>query len=319
MHILVTGAKGFVGSAVFEQLRKDPSTTVVGAVRSISASDTDSVQLKSVGDIGAETNWSEALENVDTVVHLAARAHVLNDLSADPMAEFRHVNVEGALALATQALEAGVKRFIFISSIGVNGSVTESCPFTEMSTPAPHADYAISKFEAEESLKALVKATSMELVIVRPPLVYAANAPGNFKRLLKLVEFGIPLPFGMIDNQRSMIALENLVDFIITCARHPAAANETFVISDTEDVSIGEMMQLLGKGMGKKILLLPAPSGLLRLAAAFFGKKGLYTQLCCSLQVDASKGRNLLDWKAPLTAAAALEQVGRKYKQSLGK
>lgn len=317
MRLLVTGAKGFVGSAVLDQLVKDRSASVIGTVRSVSASDRHAERLLAVGDIGAQTDWSAALKNVDTVIHLAARAHVLNDNASDPMAEFRRVNVEGALALARQALLSGVKRFVFVSSIGVNGGVTEGQPFSEHSMPEPHADYAKSKFEAEEALKALVKSTEMALVIIRPPLVYAANAPGNFKRLLKLVASGIPLPFAMIDNQRSMIALENLVDFIVTCCRHPAAANETFLISDTEDVSIGEMMRLLGKGMNKKVLLLPAPAGLLRLGARLLGRQGLYTQLCCSLQVDASKGRRLLGWKAPLTAATALEQVGRNYKQSL--
>ncbi|VVQ05983.1 N-acetyl-alpha-D-glucosaminyl-diphospho-ditrans, octacis-undecaprenol 4-epimerase [Pseudomonas fluorescens] len=313
-RVLVTGAQGFVGSALFERLKNDPAVDAVGSVRSaVPVGTVDAECYRAIGDIGPETNWSTTLTDVDVVVHLAARAHVLNDTNTDPLAEFRRVNVDGALALARQAIAHGIKRFVFISSIGVNGSVTDREAFSERSAPAPHADYARSKYEAEEALKDLVKTSSMELVIIRPPLVYAAHAPGNFRRLLKLVSLGIPMPFGRIDNRRTMIALENLADFIVTCVNHPAAANETFLVGDAEDFSISEMVTLLAKGMQKRPVLLPVPALWLQSAARLSGKQSLYTQLCCSLQVDSSKGHRLLGWTPPVNAQSALVEVGRKY------
>lgn len=315
-RVLVTGATGFVGSALFDRLKHEPGIDIKGSVRSaLPAAAPDADCYRAVGDIGPDTNWSDALVDIDVVVHLAARAHILNDTYADPLAEFRRVNVEGALALARQAMAHGIKRFVFISSIGVNGSVTVGEAFSEGSVPAPHADYARSKYEAEEALKKLLSPSSVELVIIRPPLVYAAHAPGNFRRLLKLVSLGVPMPFGRINNRRTMIALENLADFIVTCVNHPAAANETFLVGDSEDFSIGEMVTLLAKGMEKRSILLPVPALCLQLAARFLGRQSLYTQLCCSLQVDTSKGTRLLGWKPPVRAQSALVEVGRKYIQ----
>jgi nucleoside-diphosphate-sugar epimerase len=251
---------------------------------------------------------------VDVVVHLAARAHVLQEGVADPLAEFRRVNVDGALSLARQSIANGVKRFIFISSIGVNGGFTSGQAFTENSPEAPHADYAQSKQEAERALKTLAEGSGMELVVIRPPLVYAANAPGNFRRLLKLVASGLPMPFGSVNNRRTMVALPNLVDFINACIQHPAAANETFLVSDSQSISTGEMARLLSQGMGKTTMLLPVPDALMKWTAKLAGKSNLYVQLCCSLEVDNAKARRLLNWQPPLTAQAALVQVGSQYK-----
>lgn len=315
MKVLVTGAGGFIGQALCKRLEGADDIEVVGAVRALPAQPFDASPLVAVGDIDGHTDWSQALVGVNVVVHLAARAHVLNEQSKDPLVEFRRVNVEGALALFQQAIDAGLKRFVFISSIGVVGGSTEGEPFTETMPPAPHADYAYSKFEAEEALKALSHSSGVELVIVRPPLVYAAHAPGNFARLLKLVALGVPLPFASVSNQRSMVALENLVDFIALCVRHPAAAGEAFHVSDHEDVSLPQMLTLLGRGMGRRVVLLPCPTRLMALGAQLVGKKGMFNQLCGSLQVDASKSRLLLGWQPPISAEAALIQAGKQFKR----
>ena len=316
LKVVVTGAGGFVGQALCERLDGEDGIEVIGAVRSLPAQANGSPSLVAVGDIGGHTDWSQALAGVSVVVHLAARAHVLNEQSQDPREEFRRVNVDGAVALFQQAIDAGLKRFVFVSSIGVVGGSTEGKPFTEAMPPAPHADYAHSKYEAEEALKALSKSSGIELVIVRPPLVYAAHAPGNFARLLKLVALGVPLPFGSVVNQRSMVALENLVDFISLCVRHPAAAGETFHVSDDEDVSLPQMLELLGRGMGRNVLLLPVPNRLMALGAQLLRKKNLYTQLCGSLQVDSTKSRSLLGWQPPISAEIALIQAGKKFRQA---
>ena len=319
MKVLITGISGFIGNALAKKLSSIPTYEVVGTTRSLTNKNCteEKIHYVTVDDITAETNWSEALDGVDVVVHLAGRAHVLK---GDPDAEskFRTVNFDGAINLARQALEANVKRFVFISSIGVNGSHTIDAPFNELSTPAPTAAYGISKHDAEQALRKLVtKNKNMELVIIRPPLVYAAHAPGNFQRLLKLVASGIPLPFGVIKNQRSVVALENLIDFIIVCIRHPAAANELFLISDADDVSTVEIAKHLAEGMGQKSFLIPLPLILIRAGVSLIGKQALYSQLCESLTIDCTKALNLLDWKPVINSRAALQEAGRIYKSSL--
>lgn len=309
MHkIIITGGTGFVGNALIDNLVKKNIYQIISLVRS------HKITQQGIEQIIAENIFEIDLpENIDAVIHLAGRAHILNDQTIDPLAEFRKVNVVGTLQLARQALEKKVKRFIFMSSIGVNGSVTTQQPFTEDSVPQPHADYAVSKLEAEQELKKLFDGSDTELVIIRPPLVYAAHAPGNFARLLKLVDTNLPLPFARTHNKRSFVALENLTNFIETCIKHPKAANQTFLIADETSISTGELVQYLKQGMGKKARFIYLPQPLMKLGAACIGKSKLYEQLFESLEVDTSKAQNLLGWKAPISTQQAMLKAGQDY------
>ena len=307
-RILITGGNGFVGKALIFELLKKNIYQVISLVRSLK----DEQQL--IEQILANNIFKANLpDNIDVIIHLAGRAHILNDQSVDPLTEFRKVNVEGTLQLARQALDKKVKRFIFISSIGVNGSVTSQQPFTEDAIPQPHADYAVSKLEAEEELKKLFAGSDTELVIIRPPLVYAAHAPGNFARLLKLVATNLPLPFARTQNKRSFVALENLVDFIQVCIEHPNAANQTFLVADQNSISTRELVQYLKQGMGKTPYFIYIPQPLMKLGAACVGKSKLYEQLFESLEVDASKAQKLLGWIAPLSTQQAMLKAGQDY------
>lgn len=306
--ILITGGNGFVGKALIFDLLKKTNVQVVSLVRSYQ------IQPQAVEQLVAENIFEvEFPENTDVIVHLAGRAHILNEQTTDPLTEFRKVNVEGTLQLARQALDKKVKRFIFMSSIGVNGSVTLQQPFTEDATPQPHVDYAVSKLEAEQALKKLFAGSDTELVIIRPPLVYAAHAPGNFARLLKLVVTNLPLPFARTQNKRSFVALENLVDFIQVCIKHPNAANQTFLVADQNSISTRELIQYLKQGMGKTPYFIYIPQPLMKLGAACIGKSKLYEQLFESLEVDASKAQKLLGWTAPLSTQQAMRQAGQNY------
>lgn len=310
--VLLTGATGFVGSALLAHLQKHTGHCVTIASRSEPAGVELGCQVFNLGEFGSQTEWNQALSGVDCVVHLAGRAHVLAQ-ETNALELFREANTRATLNLATQAAANGVKRFVFISSIGVNGAYTTDKPFSESSVPAPHADYAISKMEAEAGLLQLAQDCAMEIVIIRPPLVYAAHAPGNFRRLLKLVHSGIPLPFGRVNNSRSIIALENLVDFIACCINHPAAANQIFLASEGASFSTAQMIRLLAKGMGRKAVLIPVPVSWLRVSARLLGKQGVYTQLCGSLQIDPSKAADLLGWTPPVAADAAMINAGKEF------
>lgn len=313
MKILVTGGTGFIGKGLIQRLMTEPGYEVLASTRAPPAGPFI-VPLITVGPASAATDWSGALQGVEAVVHVAAHLNTQPAKGVDPRIALTQANVDGTLALARQALAAGAKRFIFISSVGVNGSTTRQSSFNELSTPAPTDDYARSKLAAEQALQALLQGTSMDLVIIRPPLVYAGHAPRNFPRLMRWVISGIPLPFASINNLRSMIALENLVDFIALCLKHPAAANQLFVVSDGVDLSTAQTVRHLASGMGCAARLLPVPDALLRHGATLLGRESMYSTLCASLVVDSSKARQLLGWTAPLTPAEALFNAGRDYR-----
>ncbi|WP_421911066.1 UDP-glucose 4-epimerase family protein [Marinobacter sp.] len=309
--ILVTGATGFVGGPLITRLAAEPGFEVWGAAR---AKRGDSpFAFIAVGEIDGDTDWSEALQGQRVVVHAAARAHIMDDSAADPLTEFRRVNVGGTLNLARQAAEAGIRRFVFISSIKVNGEQTVSgkC-FTASDTPAPEDPYGTSKLEAEQGLQQIAQETGMEVVIIRPPLIYGPGVKGNFSSMNKLVSTGFPLPLGAIHNKRSLIALDNLVDLIVTCIDHPSAANQVFLAGDGEDLSTSELLRRVGIAMGKPARLLPVPAALLQFGATVLGKKAMAQRLLGSLQVDISKTRHMLDWEPPVSVDEGLRRCFKK-------
>lgn len=309
--ILVTGADGFVGRALRSHLSA-AERPWRGAVRGGAGPREE--HLLAVGDVGLETDWGAALEGVDAVVHLAARAHVLRERAADPPGEYRRVNVAGAGRLARAAAESGVRRFVFVSSVGVNGDETgRDRPFTERHVPRPRGHYALSKWEAERELRAVSSRTGMELTILRPPLVYGPGVKANFLRLMRLVSRGLPLPFGSVDNRRSLIHAANLADAITVCLDHPGAAGETFLLGDGESVSTPELIRRLARALGRPARLLPCPPGLLSAAARAAGASGRARQLLGSLVVDDRKIRESLGWRPPRAMTEGLEETARWY------
>ncbi len=315
-QVLVTGANGFVGSALCAKACTTP-LFIKGAVRSAQALTTD-VESVVIGAIEGNTDWRNALQGVNVVVHLAARVHVMHDHTANPLAEFRKVNVDGTLNLARQAAQAGVQRFVFISSIKVNGESTLlGQPFHADDAPMPIDAYGISKREAEDALRQLTNDTGMEVVIIRPPLVYGAGVKANFYSMMHWLNKGVPLPLGAIHNQRSLVALDNLVDLIITCIDHPAAANQTFLVSDGEDLSTSELLRRMASALGKSARLLPVPAWLLQIGASVLGKRAVAQRLCGSLQLDITKTRQRLNWTPPVSVTEALRKTADFYKASL--
>lgn len=310
MKLLVTGASGFVGTALIRRICDKGGFRIIAALHNHSPTLPTCVDVTHVADITEDTDWGAGLEQVETVVHLAARVHVMKDFSKDSLAEFRRVNVSGTLNLARRAAAAGVKRFIFLSSIKVNGESTmPGCPFCEDDIPTPQDYYGISKYEAEVGLRRLARETGMTVTIIRPPLVYGYGVKANFRNMLLWVKKSIPLPLGAIHNQRSFVALDNLVDFILTCIIHPNAANQTFLVADGEDLSTTELLRRASLALGKPARLIPVPAGLLQLCATLLGKRAITQRLCGSLQVDITKARELLDWTPPLNVDEGIRRA----------
>jgi nucleoside-diphosphate-sugar epimerase len=311
LYTVVTGATGFVGNAVIKRLRELGNVLVRASVRNTEAlagADMAGYETLQIFDISADTDWQPALHNAGVVIHAAARVHVMADEATDPLAEFRAVNVDGTLNLARQAAAAGVKRFIFISSIKVNGEGTTTIPYRHSDKPAPEDAYGQSKSEAETCLRALTAKTGMELVIIRPPLVYGPGVKANFAALMNLARKNLPLPLGAVRNKRSLVALDNLVDLIVTCIDHPKAASQTFLVSDGEDVSTTELLTLMTRAAGKTPHLLPVPMSWLQKGAGMLGKKAIADRLCGSLQLDITHTRETLNWAPPLTIKQGIEQ-----------
>lgn len=312
MRILITGATGFVGHALCNRLEDSAALRI--AVRSpIDAALRGRCEVAHA-TLDPAQDWSKALDGIATVIHCAARVHLMNDDATDPLREFRRINVDGALQLARQAAEAGVKRFVFISSIKVNGESTLAGePFTAAQAPAPIDPYGVSKWEAEQQLRRLSAETGMEVVIIRPVLVYGPGVKANFLNMMKCLYKGVPLPLGAIDNKRSIVALDNLVDLIVTCIDHPRAANQTFLVSDGEDLSTTELLQRMSKALGKRPRLLPVPAWMLESAAKVVGKQSIAQRLCGSLQVDISYTRERLSWTPPVSVDTALRKTAQHF------
>ena len=294
--ILITGATGFIGNfLVLELLKKNFSVSI--AVRQKTDLFPDKVNQFVVGDFENNPDFSSSLDEINCVIHLAGRAHIIDKVKASVLDEFCKINTELTLNLAKQAIAARVERFIFLSSIRVNGN-TSNRPFLEIDIPNPQEPYAISKYEAEQGLLKLSKNSSLEVVIIRPPLVYGNNVPGNFGRLIQWAsaKFMLPLPLGSVNNARSLIAIDNLASFIITCTLHPKASNEIFLISDNGALSTPQLLKNIAKAFNKKALLLPVPVSLMFFMAKLLGKEADAVRLFSSLVVDSNKARNLLDW-----------------------
>ncbi|WP_019624416.1 NAD-dependent epimerase/dehydratase family protein [Thioalkalivibrio thiocyanoxidans] len=306
-RVLVTGASGFVGSALVNRLERDGRwESRAGSRRGGALS--RGAEWVVTPSLEAGADWSGALQGVSAVVHAAARAHVLDEAADDPLTEFRRCNVDGTLELARQAAQTGVRRFVFLSSIGVLGRSSER-PFRVDDPPAPEDDYAVSKWEAEQGLEELGRETGMEVVVVRPPLVYGPNAPGNFGKLMEWVARGVPLPLGAVDNRRSLVGLDNLVDLLVTCLEHPAAANRVFLAGDAEDLSTTDLLRRVAVAMGRRARLVPVPPGLLRAGARVVGRGEMARRLLDSLQVDISHTRETLGWEPPVSVDEGLRRA----------
>ena len=310
---LVTGASGFVGDFLCRRL-VELGVPVRGVFRSIPSAPLAGIEQCLIGTIDGQTNWTSALQGVDVVIHLAARVHVMRESADDALAEFRRVNVVATERLARSAATSGVKRLVYVSSIKVNGEATrDEEKFTAADTPAPQDPYGISKWEAEQTLHRLAQETGLEIVIVRPPLVYGPGVKGNFLRLLQLIFRGLPLPLASVSNLRSMIYLGNFVDALALCADHPAASGKTYLVSDGEETSTPQLIRDIARLMGRPCRLWPFPPALLKLTGHITGKLGEVERLRGSLQIDGAQIRRELDWTPPYTLDQGLAETVNWY------
>ncbi len=308
-RVLITGASGFIGKGIAARLLGD-RVSLIGAVRRPSGA---TWEASSPSLLDGYADWRPLLRNRSVVIHTAARAHILDDRAERPLDVFRAVNTAGTIRLAQQAADMGVRRFIFLSSIGVNG-VQGTRRFTESDVPAPLEPYAVSKLEAEQALIQLAGKSGMEIVILRPPLVYGPDAPGNFGKLANAVRRGFPLPLGAVThNRRTLVGLDNLVDLIVTCTYHPAAANQVFLAGDDEDLSTTDLLRRMAKAFGVSPRLLPVPVALLKIMARAAGKGDMIDRLCGSLQVDITKAREVLGWTPPFTVDEGLARAAKRF------
>lgn len=313
--VLITGADGFVGRVMCERMLAE-GWNVRGSVRTLrnAANLPGAVVLFHTGSIGSDTDWSRALEGVDAVVHLAARAHVMDDKVIDPLREYRCVNVEGTKRIAEASLKARVSTFVYLSSIKVNGEQTHGTPFTEEDPPSPQDSYGVSKHEAEEMLKQVTSRTDMPVTIIRPPLVYGPRIKGNILRMLWWVNRGIPLPLRGINNRRSLIGVDNLVDLIVLCLESPQAKGELFVAADKDNISTPELIGRIAAKLDRPARLFPFPLSFLRAGARVFGMRDAVERLSGSLVVDTKKVNKILGWSAPVSLDDGLEKMAQWFK-----
>ena len=307
MKVVVTGASGFVGNATCSRLVTQ-GMSVVGTVRRLPARPLPGVDYRIVADLDASTDWWDALTGVDTIIHCAARVHVMRETAGDPLVAFRVVIVAGTEQLARQAAEAGVRRFSFLSSVKVNGEGA-LVAYREADIPAPEDAYGISKYEAELVLREIAQGTGLEVVMVRSPLIYGPGVKANFQLLMQALMRSIPLPLGAIYNRRSLVALDNMVDLIVTCIEHPAAAGETFLVSDGEDISTTELVRRLAYAMGRPARLVSVPETVLMAGATLLGKREVARRLCGTLQVNIAKVREVLGWVPPVSVDEGLRRT----------
>ncbi|MEA3838723.1 NAD-dependent epimerase/dehydratase family protein, partial [Enterobacter cloacae] len=297
MKVLVTGGTGFLGTALVRALKSSGHEVLVTTRKQ----ENPEQGIYNLGDISADTNWVNLLQGCDTVIHTAGRAHILNDDAQDALAEFRRVNHDATMKLATDAATSGVKHFIFVSSIGVNGNATAGIPFSEASEPRPTSDYAISKLEAEQSLLKSFAESDMAITIVRPALICGENAPGNIQRLLKLVSKNLPLPFKNVGNKRALVSLGNVVSFINECVVNEKSKNQLYLLADMEQPSTEDMINAFASGMGINAKNIYFPKFILKVLLSAIGKGGIFEQLFGNLEVDATKSREHLHWTPPIT------------------
>jgi len=319
LHVLVTGGTGFIGHALCRALAESGNAPRVALRHQTPAARGSTCLSVAVGEINGSTEWTNALRNINCVIHLAARTHVLRETVSDTLSAYRRVNVDGTRRLAEQAAAAGVRRLVFLSSVKVNAERTTDHPCTERDIPRPEDAYGMTKWEAEQALRQIEQATGLEVVILRPPLVYGPGVKGNFLRLMKLVARGLPVPFASVRNQRSMIYIGDLVDAILACVRAPAAAGQTYLVSDGTDISTPELVSSIGRAMGVSPRLFPFPPSLLMAAATIIGKRNEARRLLGSLQVDSSRIRRELEWQPPYTMEQGLAETARWFLEAVNR